>query len=655
MGENVVPGANPSVAEAENTGIPADPGLDALLDFGISPEHLQKAIRIRERMADPRSVGSILVDIEILEQDDYDRLERGRRAKMSVAEILMEDGFLTDTTLAAYQGVKSRLPSPPDREVLLGGGLVREDQYLAAVGELLDVPFVVPHVSTIDVTLYSQLPFAYLLKNLVLPLRKEAGALVVCVATPEDEGLIAELESTFDSKITRFCSTAARIAEALRTLERVSGKSAGKDIFTVQYRELDRVSEHSDETGEEAIQLIDYLLSRAVQLGASDLHIEPGLHQIRVRVRIDGALHHLTEIPSDFTPRLIARTKILARMDVTEKRLHQDGKIHVKVDGKEIDIRVSSYASMFGETIVMRLLDRDQGIVPLDRVGFQPRAFESLDGTVLRASSGLVLIVGPTGSGKTTTLYSFVQHANDPSQKVITCEEPVEYVIEGIVQCSVNSKMGPTFADSLRAIVRQDPDTIVVGEIRDQVTANLALEAAMTGHKVYSTFHLEESVGAFIRLLEMGLEPFIVASTLTAVIAQRLVRRLCDCKVPRRATHAELRFLNAERSALSGTEFLGPGECQECGGTGYKGRIALNEVLLPDDVMREAVLRKASVTELRHLARDLPEYLTMQEDGILKADAGITSLAEIIDHAPRDTAARPLGVLRRIARTRRAA
>ena len=484
---------------------------------------------------------------------------------MSVVEILLERGQLTDGAVQTYEKAKLAKPSPTDRDILVGRSLVSEEQYLKALGTKLDIPYVEPEVGEVDTSLFEKVTFAYLLNHQVMPLREEDGQILLVLARPEDEGLIVEMERIFGRHARRLCSTGFRITEALRTLERLKGRPADANAFKVQYRELDRATEGTQEAGEEAIQLVDYLLSRAVQLGASDLHIEPSLNKIRVRVRIDGVLHHLTDLPIDFNSRITARIKILARMDVTEKRNHQDGKIHVKLEGSEVDIRVSSYVSVFGETIVMRFLQRDKGILPLEKVGFQPRAFSSLTEVALKASSGMVLLVGPTGSGKTTTLYSFIDHANDPTEKVITCEDPVEYVIDGIVQCSVNSETGPTFPDSLRAIVRQDPDTIVVGEIRDKVTASLAIESALTGHKVFSTFHTEEAVGAYVRILEMGIESFLVASTLSAVVAQRLVRVLCpECKVPHRPNAAELRFLRLERSDLTGVELFGPGGCEKC-------------------------------------------------------------------------------------------
>ena len=621
---------------------------------GVSPKDIERAERIRARLETPRPLGDVLLEMGAVSQDKLEVVERRRRQRMSLVELLIEDGALEQEGAEAYWEAKAAEPTPTDRQALIESGLVKEEDYLKALGSRLDIPFIEPAIGEIQTDLYQKIPFAYLLKNLVLPLRADDGSLQVVVAYPEDEAVIAEVEQTFGMRTKRYCSTVFRVTETLRTLERLRGKPADRDAFKIQYRELDHAKEGQQESGEEAIQLVDYLLSRAVEMGASDLHIEPNLNRIRVRVRVDGVLHHLTDLPVDFTARVIARIKILARADVTEKRHHQDGKIHVRVGGSEIDIRVSTYVSMFGETVVLRLLDRDRGILPLVDVGFQPRAFSTLEEVVLRSSSGLVLTVGPTGSGKTTTLYSFIDHANDPTEKVISAEDPVEYVIDGVVQCSVNEKTGPTFADSLRAIVRQDPDTIIVGEIRDGTTAHLAVEAALTGHKVFSTFHTEEAVGTFVRLLEMGIEPFLVASTISAVIAQRLVRRLCyDCQIPHRPTPAELRFLNIEREEASGYRFLATKGCSSCAGTGFRGRVAVHEVLVPDDRFRQAVLDRASSSELRVLARTLPEFLTIQEDGILKAMAGITSLQEIIENAPRDTGARSLSDLKKIARTRR--
>jgi type IV pilus assembly protein PilB len=624
----------------------------ALLASGaVSPQAVERANRVRARLEAPRPLHEVLLEMGALSADQLEAVKRRRRTRLSLAALLVEDGALDPATATLFEQAKALEPARSDRDLLVEDGLVTEEQFLRALGARLDIPFMEPEIGEIQTDLYRKIPFAYLIKNLVLPLRVHEGLLHVTVAAPENDALIGDVERSYGMRALRFCSTGFRITETLRTLERLRGKPSDRDTYKIQYRELDRAYDGPVESGEEAIQLVDYLLSRAMEMGASDLHIEPTPNKVRARVRIDGILHHLTDLPIDYTARIVARIKILARIDVTEKRLHQDGKIHVKIAGREIDIRVSTYVSVFGETVVMRLLDRNRGILPLEEVGFQPRVLTLLRDSVLSTSSGMVLTVGPTGSGKTTTLYSFIQHSNSPSQKVITCEEPVEYVIDGIIQCTVNAKTGPTFADSLRAIVRQDPDTIVVGEIRDSVTAHLATEAALTGHKVFSTLHTEDAVGAFVRLTEIGVEPFLVASTLTAVVAQRLVRRLCpECVVPHRASAGELRLLGLNRDDVQGIALRRGKGCGQCSGTGYRGRVAIHEVLVPDDAFREAVLARASSSQLRELARALPAFVNMQEDGLLKACRGTTSLAEVIANAPRDTAPRSLDVIRRTAR-----
>jgi type IV pilus assembly protein PilB len=364
---------------------------------------------------------------------------------------------------------------------------------------------------------------------------------------------------------------------------------------------------------------------------------------VRVRVRVDGALQDLTDLPAGFAPQVTSRVKVLAGANIAERRLHQDGRIAVRIDGREVDIRVSCYASTYGETIVMRLLDRRRGLVPIDELGFEPRVLSMMRDITLRTASGMVLVTGPTGSGKTTTLYSFVDYVNASDLKIISCEDPVEYVLDGVTQCSVNARSGPTFADSLRAIVRQDPDIIVVGEVRDPETAGLAVECALTGHKVYSTFHTEDAVGAVIRLLDMRIEPYLVSSVLSCVTAQRLVRRVCaHCRRPGVSRPEDLRFLGIGRSDLGGFNLAEGAGCERCAGSGFQGRMGIHEVLVPDDDFRDAVLRRAPSKELRQLARRIPTFITLHEAGLLRASQGDTTLAEVVANAPLDTGARPI-------------
>lgn len=620
----------------------------------VTSDQIERARRVASRMRVPKPVTEVLVDLGQLARSDLDRLLRKRRSMLEVADILHEQGVLPDEGLAQYRGARAASPRAHERELLVNSGLVGEDAYLRAVCDKHGFPFVEPEVVLVDAAVLAKVSFPYLQRRKVLPLRIDDGVLTVAMSDPTEVDLIRELERLYGAKVHPCGAAADAIASTLADLFRQTAAGGGSDDDSgpIKYREIREVEE-GEEIGAEAVRIVDHLLSRAFKMKASDLHIEPRERELEVRVRVDGVLRHLTTLPAEIAPRVAARVKVLCGADLAERRIHQDGRIFAKIDGMEVDMRVSTYVSMFGETVVIRLLSRDQGLLPLDALGFQASIMSGLRDVSLRASSGLMLITGPTGSGKTTTLYSFVDSLLDGSRKVITCEDPVEYVLEGTTQCSVSARAGTTFADSLRAMVRQDPDIIVIGEVRDKITAEMAVESALTGHKVLSTFHTEDSLSAVVRLLEMGVEPFLVASTLECVIAQRLVRRLCpECSRQGRPAKRDLRYLGYGKDDLGGAPVPEQVGCPKCGNTGYRGRLGVYEVLLPDDDLRDAILRRAPVKELRGLAKQLPTFLSLVEDGLLKAVAGLTSLGELADHVPRDPAPRPLGIIRDIAQRR---
>lgn len=620
--------------------------LEQLREAGIEdPALVDRARRIASKLDAPKPWGTILVELGLLAEETWEAAVQRRRARLPLAEILLDEGILSAAGHLAYVEARRTQPGKSDRQLLVESGAVHEEGFLKAVELKFGIPYVEVTAGEAEPKALASSSIPWLTRNRVLPLRADEGRVRVAMADPLDPALRAEVERTFGGKVEIASGASAKIIEALRTLERLREVPGASKNTTLQYRELDS-DDPKDDAGEGAVQIVDYLLLRAIEAGASDLHIEPLDRKVRVRIRVDGVLQPLTELPGDFAARVVSRVKVLAGADISERRLHQDGRIFVKVQGREIDLRCSTYASMFGETIVLRLLDRRRGIVPLEKVGFEPLVHELVGNLVLRASSGLVLLTGPTGSGKTTTLYSFVGHLNEPGTKIITAEDPVEYVLEGVTQCNVNERTGPSFADSLRAMVRQDPDIIVVGEVRDETTAGLAVESALTGHKVLSTFHTEDSVGAIVRLLEMGVEPFLVASTLCAVVAQRLVRRICpECAEATEPDPADLRFLGLDHADVAPYGIHRGGGCGACNGSGFKGRLAIHEVLLPDEEFRGAILARAAARELRRLARSLEGFFTLQEDGVTKAIQGRTTLEEIVGSAPRDPGARKPAVL----------
>lgn len=374
------------------------------------------------------------------------------------------------------------------------------------------------------------------------------------------------------------------------------------------------------------IRFINAVLGEAIRENASDIHIEPFEQRLLVRMRIDGMLHEVSAPPTAVAPALVSRIKIMARLDIAEKRVPQDGRISIRVANRPVDVRVSTMPSGHGERVVMRLLDKQAGRLRLDDIGMEPDALQALD-RLIHLPHGIFLVTGPTGSGKTTTLYAAMMRVKDATRNVMTVEDPIEYYIDGIAQSQVNTKTGMTFARGLRAILRQDPDVVMVGEIRDLETARIAIQASLTGHVVFSTLHTNTAIGAVTRLRDMGTESYLLASSLVGVVAQRLVRVLCEaCKRPAALTAAQARLLGDD--ALEGREAFGPVGCPACSGIGYRGRTAIYELVGIDDALRELIHDGAPEHALEAHARSRAPGIL--EVGRRKVAAGVTSADELI-------------------------
>jgi general secretion pathway protein E len=374
------------------------------------------------------------------------------------------------------------------------------------------------------------------------------------------------------------------------------------------------------------IRLVNSLLSQAVKDRASDIHVEPFERELLVRFRVDGVLHEIIRPPKRFQSSILSRVKIMAGLNIAEKRLPQDGRIRLKVAGKDIDIRVSTVPTTYGERIVMRLLDRSSVLRDLDTIGFTARNLAIMN-QLIHKSHGIILVTGPTGSGKTSTLYGCLSKINRPDINILTIEDPVEYQLSGIGQVQVNSKIDLTFASGLRSFLRQDPDVIMVGEIRDRETAEIAIQASLTGHLVMSTVHTNDAAGAVTRLVDMQVEPFLVASSLIGILAQRLVRTICPhCKTPYAPTQEELQEVGIDDSNV---KQLWHGEgCVKCQGTGYQGRLGIFELMTLDDDVRQLILKNVDAGTIKNAARELG-MRTLREDGAQKVIEGLTTVAEV--------------------------
>ncbi len=374
------------------------------------------------------------------------------------------------------------------------------------------------------------------------------------------------------------------------------------------------------------IRLINALIAEAVKTKSSDIHIEPYERDVSIRLRIDGVLREVLSLPARMTPVLTSRVKVMARLDIAEKRVPQDGRISIALGAKTVDVRVSTLPARFGERVVMRLLDKDQARLDLNALGIAPKTLDQFK-SVLQKPNGIILVTGPTGSGKTTTLYAALSLLNDPSRNILTVEDPVEYALDGIGQTQVNPKVGMSFATGLRAILRQDPDIVMVGEVRDVETAEIAVQASLTGHLVLSTVHTNSAVGAITRLKDMGIETFLLSSTVAAVMAQRLVRRLCQsCKEPYALSTAEKKMMGMDARLKS--EVYKPSGCGRCNHTGYEGRLGLYELLIVDDRLKALIHEEASESELSSYA--FAQNDNLAQSGFAHVLSGETSLEEVM-------------------------
>ncbi len=548
--------------------------------------------------------------------------------KKRLGEILLNLGYITEDTLSQALEIQQKEGHKRKIGEILEELALKEEELIQALSIQLDLPVIgredLPNEIPID-----RISYEFLKENCMLPLKMTDGELEVAIADPSRTSALELLEISYGVDVK---PVLARKSLILRQLETIFASRESMMRRVIEDVEEDVETETTDETGnledlaqeKGIIQLVNLIIENAVRDRASDIHIEPEETAVRVRYRIDGVLYEKELIPVRMKAAVTSRIKLLASMNIAERRLPQDGRIEGRFGDKEIDIRVSTVPTVYGESIVMRLLDREASFITLEELGFDDILLNTYT-SLIKRPYGMILITGPTGSGKSTTLYASLDRINTPDKKIITVEEPVEYLMQGVNQINVRPKIGLTFASGLRHIVRQDPDIIMVGEIRDLETASIAIHAALTGHLLFSTLHTNDAPSAITRLVDMGVEHYLVSSTLVGVMAQRLVRRICpDCKIQYP--------INEDIKAEFGFEvdhlWQGKG-CEKCSNTGYRGRIAIFELLTISDEIREMITEKASSRDLREKAIQ-SGMRTLREDGLLKVQRGITTLDEVL-------------------------
>ncbi|NVM26633.1 MAG: type II secretion system ATPase GspE [Desulfobacterales bacterium] len=555
-----------------------------------------------------RLIGEILKKIcSLSEETIVQALKIQEERGGSIGEILIQNGTITETDLLKAFGIQFGLP--------LWSTISREDM---------------------DTSFTQQIPIQFLKKYKMVPV-VIPGGVYIAVNDPMLFQALDDLRMIlgWDGAETVLASHSA-ILSAINFAYDMSRDSAEQVIQDMREEDRDLIISAVEETGDllddtsdaPIIKLVNLMLSQAVKARASDIHIEPYQNRIKIRYRVDGILYDMMSPPKHIQSTLISRIKIMAKLNIAEKRLPQDGRIEIRIGDKNVDIRVSTIPIAFGERVVLRLLDKSSVLLKLSDLGMSEEGLKALNG-LIRSAYGIILVTGPTGSGKTTTLYAALSTINNPDINIITIEDPIEYQIDGIGQIQVNPKINLTFANGLRSIVRQDPDVILVGEIRDLETAEIAIQAALTGHLVFSTLHTNDSASAVTRLIDMGIEPFLVTSSVIAILAQRLVRTVCnECKAAYIPDEESLQNIGITSEMFAGKKIYEGKGCQGCLNTGYRGRTGIFELMVLDDPIKNLILKTSDSNAIKRKAVG-QGMITLRQDGALRVLNGITTVEEV--------------------------
>ncbi len=611
----------------------------------ITQETLDQAMEEHKKTG--TSLGTVLVQMGYITQETLEsvlglQLElTGQRKRLG--EILVDQGFLTEAQILECLDEQKRTGKQIGK-VFIDKGFIDEQKLLDVISAQIDVQRVILENLTLDPAVVKLVPQEMARAYKAIPIYERDNVLTVAMADPSNLRTLDHLKFKTGRDVEPMLATEKEIVGALDRVY-LQGQEKLKEMFeglVGDDKDLDvvkaQVEEESlaDEEGKQVVKVVNILINEAINAGASDIHLEPQETHLRLRYRVDGDLIEKNQIPAKLMNQIISRIKVLASMDIAEKRKPLDGRFTIRNNGKEVDLRVSSFPVSLRnrgvcEKIVMRILDPNANNIPLEKMGFSPRMYQQFE-EAINLPDGIVLVTGPTGSGKSSTLYSCIRKVLNPEVNIVTMEDPVEMNIPGVSQGQINKAAGFTFAAGIRAILRQDPDIIMLGEMRDKETAEMAVQAALTGHLVFSTLHTNDSPGAFTRLLDMSLEPFLVASCVKAVLAQRLVRRICSkCREEKFYPEDTLVRIGIR----PGTRFFHGKGCKNCSGSGYKGRLGIFELLIPDDNIRGMILARDSADTIKAYAKS-KGLMTLRRDGLEKALQGITTIEQVIAASQAD-------------------
>ncbi|MFD1030489.1 GspE/PulE family protein [Metaplanococcus flavidus] len=542
--------------------------------------------------------------------------------RKKLGDLLVEQGFLTEEELTSVLVDKTREQKIGD--LLLQRGIITEQQLIETLEVQLGIPHVTLYRYPFDPKLFHMVPKEVAKRKMLVPLKRENDKLYIAMTDPMDIITIDDLRLTTGFNIE---PAIASKDDIMKTIAKYYDEESYDDLLDDMPEVTKEQQEELNDLDAPIVRLVNQILSNAVSQKASDVHFDPQENKVLVRYRIDGSLRTERTLPKTMQQMITARIKIMANLDITENRVPQDGRIKTNVDFRPIDLRVSSLPTVFGEKIVMRILDLSANLTDISKLGFNETNMQRFMKEIEKPN-GIILISGPTGSGKSSTLYAALNKLNSEEVNIITVEDPVEYQLEGINQIQVNSNVGLTFAAGLRSILRQDPDIVMVGEIRDKETADISIRASLTGHLVLSTIHTNDSIASVTRLMDMGIEPFLVTASLNAVVAQRLIRKVCrDCRKLEPATIREQEIFG-RRGLTIDSVARGKG-CPQCNMTGYRGRMAIHEVLIVDEDIKNVINRNGTAAEIREIAVK-NNTIFLIDDGLLKVKEGMTTTEEVL-------------------------
>lgn len=608
-----------------------------LVDAGLITEQQHAhAQRVKSKLAEQKTLLNTMLDLEYFTQLQFNDVLRNAQVDIRLGDLLVELGDISATELAAALRMqREHAQGKKLGEILIEQRFIKEQRLIDVVANQLGYPRVEPDYGAIDKQLLANVTVNWCEQYQFIPVRKEADKVLVACIDPKN----AEVRE---------------VAERLLGVPVILGISSQHALRDAIARFKNRGSPtRSGSEDSRIVRLVDEILHAAAHLEASDIHIEPLHDKVRVRFRRDGVLWLYKELSREQLQPVIARLKVMSQANIAEKRRHQDGKLEYvdPVSGHITDVRCSFYVSIHGEKACLRLLNRKATLLDVNEIGMAPAVLERFKLEALDVPTGVVLITGPTGSGKTTTLYGCVDYLNDDETSIITAEEPVEYVIDGITQCSLNPKIELTFAETLRHMMRQDPDVIVLGEIRDRESAESAIQAALTGHKVLTTFHTEDTIGGLLRLMNMNIETFLISSTVVSVLAQRLLRRICrNCAQPYQPSPLEMQRIGLQMADLRMSDFRIGAGCEACHYSGYDGRVCVFELLVLNERVKDAILANKASYDIRRISIETSGLITLLEDGLEKASRGLTTVNEVLRCLPRLDKPRPLAEIRRLCR-----